>query len=156
MQELLRKAYDHKGTSFVEIYTNCRIFNDGAFDLFSNVESREEHTVFLEHGKPLLFGKNKSKGIILDGFSPRAVDLTTAGHSIDDVLIHNEQDSTLAFILANMTYHESLPRPMGVFQNISKTPYEVRVQQQIEDEIKVKGEGNLEELLRGTNSWEIK
>jgi 2-oxoglutarate ferredoxin oxidoreductase subunit beta len=155
LQDLLRKAYHHKGTAFIEIYTNCRIFNDGAFDAFTNPETRDDHTVFLEHGKPMLFGKEKKKGIKLDGFTPVVVDLNEPGHSVDEVLLHNTSDSTLAFILANMTYHVVLPRPMGVFQALDKTPYEVRVTDQIENEILKRGEGNLEELLKGENAWTI-
>ena len=155
LQQLLQKAYRHKGFSFVEIYTNCRIFNDGAFDLYTNAESRDDHTVWLEHGQPLVFGKKKDKGIVLDGFTPRVVSLTDTGRSINDVLIHNEQDSTLAFILANMTYSEELPRPMGTLQNIDRSSYEDRVVDQIQHEIETKGEGNLENLLLGNSYWEI-
>ncbi|HET9487835.1 MAG TPA: 2-oxoacid:ferredoxin oxidoreductase subunit beta [Chryseosolibacter sp.] len=153
LQELLRLAYGHKGTSFVEIYTNCRIFNDGAFDLYTNAESRDNHTIFLEHGKPLVFGKTKNKGIILDGYTPRVVNLDQGEYSINDLLIHNEKDSTLAFILANMTYSEDLPRPMGVLQSIDRAPYEERVVNQIQHEIVTKGEGDLQSLLTGESSW---
>lgn len=155
LQELLRRAFNHKGTSFVEIYTNCRIFNDGAFDLYTNAETRDDATIFLEHGKPLVFGKKKDKGIILDGYTPKVVSLDAGGYSVSDLLVHNEKDSTLAFILANMTYSETLPRPMGVLQAIERTPYEVRVSDQIKHEIETKGEGNLESLLAGGSSWAI-
>lgn len=155
LQQLLSQAYQHKGFSFVEIYTNCRIFNDGAFDLYTNVDSRDDHTIFLEHGKPLIFGKTKNKGIILDGYTPRVVNLDQGEHSVDDLLIHNEKDSTLAFILANMTYNEDLPRPMGVLQNLDRTPYEERVVTQIQNEVEAKGIGNLENLLLGSSYWEI-
>ncbi len=153
LQQLLRRAFDHKGTSFVEIYTNCRIFNDGAFDLYTNADTRDNSTVFLEHGKPLVFGKTKNKGIILDGYTPRVVNLDQGEHSVNDLLIHNEKDSTLAFILANMTYMEDLPRPMGVLQAIQRAPYEERVVNQIQHEIVTKGEGDLQSLLTGESSW---
>lgn len=153
LQQLLKRAYEHKGVAFVEIYTNCRIFNDGAFDLYTNAETRDNHTIFVEHGKPLVFGKTKNKGIILDGYTPRAVNLDQGEYSVNDLLIHNEKDSTLAFILANMTYSEDLPRPMGVLQAISRMPYEQRVTEQIEHEIVTKGEGDLQSLLTGESSW---
>lgn len=157
LQQLLLKASQHKGFSFVEIYTNCRIFNDGAFDLYTNSETREEHTVWLEHDKPLVFGKNKEKGIKLEGFTPTIIDLTEGGNSINDVLVHNEKDSTLAFILANMTYSETLPRPMGTLQNLDeRSSYEDRVVEQIQHEVETKGIGNLESLLLGGSFWEIK
>lgn len=155
LQELLRRAHNHKGTSFVEIYTNCRIFNDGAFDLYTNAETRDDHTIFLEHEKPLIFGKQKNKGITLDGYTPKVVSLDAGGYSANDLLVHNEKDSTLAFILANMTYSETLPRPMGVLQALTVKPYEVRVTEQIQHEIETKGEGNLESLLAGGSSWSI-
>jgi 2-oxoglutarate ferredoxin oxidoreductase subunit beta len=153
LQELLKRAYQHKGVSFIEIYTNCRIFNDGAFDLYTNADTRDNSTIFLEHGKPLVFGKTKNKGIILDGYTPKVVNLDQGEHSINDLLIHNEKDSTLAFILANMTYSEDLPRPMGVLQAVDRAPYEVRVANQIQHEIVTKGEGDLQTLLNGDSSW---
>ena len=155
LQQLLKRAHEHKGVSFVEIYTNCRIFNDGAFDLYTNADSRDDSTISLSHGKPLVFGKNKDKGIILDGYTPRAVNVTEAGYSVDDLLVHNEKDSTLAFILANMTYSEDLPRPMGVLQATNRVPYEQRVTNQITQEIQTKGEGDLQALLTGDSSWVI-
>ena len=155
LQQLLRRAYEHKGVSFVEIYTNCRIFNDGAFDLYSNAETRDNSTILLEHGKPLIFGKTRNKGLILDGYTPRVVDLEQGNRSINDLLVHNENDSTLAFILANMTYNEELPRPMGVLQSVTRAPYEERVENQIQHEIETKGEGDIQSLLNGESSWEI-
>ena len=153
LQLLLKRAYEHKGVSFIEIYTNCRIFNDGAFDLYTNAETRDNHTIFLEHGKTLVFGKTRNKGIIMDGYTPRVVNLDQGEHSVNDLLIHNEKDSTLAFILANMTYSEDLPRPMGVLQAISRAPYEERVVNQIQHEIVTKGEGDLQQLLQGESNW---
>jgi 2-oxoglutarate/2-oxoacid ferredoxin oxidoreductase subunit beta len=156
LQNLLLQAHQHKGFSFVEIYTNCRIFNDGAFDLYTNTDTRENHTIFLEHGKPLVFGKTKNKGIILDGYTPRVVSLEAGEYSINDLLIHNEKDSTLAFILANMTYNEALPRPMGVLQNlVDRSSYEERVVEQIQNEVEAKGIGNLESLLLGSSHWVV-
>ncbi|MFC2124921.1 2-oxoacid:ferredoxin oxidoreductase subunit beta [Bacteroidota bacterium] len=156
LQDLLKRAAQHKGVSFIEIYTNCRIFNEAAFDEFTNKETRDDRTVFLEQGKPLVFGKQRDKGLILDGFTPKVVSLTNGKYSENDLIIHDETDSTLAFILANMTYNHSLPRPMGIFQAINKPSYDQLVEKQIEHEIETKGEGDLDELLKGDNYWEIK
>jgi 2-oxoglutarate/2-oxoacid ferredoxin oxidoreductase subunit beta len=153
LQQLLKRAYEHKGVSFVEIYTNCRIFNDGAFDLYTNADTRDNSTILLEHGKPLIFGKTRNKGLILDGYTPRMVNLDQGEYSVNDLLIHNEKDSTLAFILANMTYSEDLPRPMGVLQAVNRAPYEDRVEHQIQHEIVTKGEGDIQSLLNGDSSW---
>lgn len=156
LQSLFEKAASHKGVSFIEIYTNCRIYNDGAFDLYTSKDTGPDHTVWLEHGKPLVFGKKNEKGIILDGFTPAVVSLEDGKYSVNDLLVHDEKDSTLAFILANMSYNPNLPRPMGVFQSIEKTSYEYRVEQQIKHEIDTKGEGTMEELLQGDSFWEVK
>jgi 2-oxoglutarate/2-oxoacid ferredoxin oxidoreductase subunit beta len=156
MKYLFERAAKHKGISFVEIYTNCLIFNEGAFDNFTEKEVRKEKTVVLEHGMPLVFGENEDKGIRMDGFTPVVVFLTDGKYSKDDLLVHNEKDSTLAFILANMTSDETLPRPVGVFQAIERPSYDEKVEWQIQDEINRKGEGDLELLLKGRSSWEVK
>lgn len=155
LQYLFERAAAHRGISFVEIYANCVIFNDGAFDQYTEKEQREETTVMLEHGKPLVFGKNKDKGVKLDGFNPVVVSLEDGKHSVNDLLVHNEKDSTLAFILGNMTYNSSVPRPVGVFQSIEKPTYDEKVEGQIEEVIAKLGEGDINKLLRGEDSWTI-
>jgi len=156
MQFMFERAAKHKGFAFVEVYTNCVIFNDGAFDEYTMKDSRPEHTVELIHGQPLVFGANQDKGIKLDGFTPTVVSLTDGKYSKDDLLVHNEKDSTLAFILANMTYKPNLPRPMGVFQAVDRPSYNDKVVWQLDHYSKVKGAYDLEELLKGEDSWEIK
>lgn len=156
LQGLLERAARHEGIAFIEIYTNCRIFNDGAFDKFTSKETKDDSTVWLEHGQPLVYGSKKDKGIVLDGYTPKVVSISDGKFSINDLLVHNEKDSTLASILANMTYGEDLPRPMGIFQAIDRPSYDLRVQYQIDHEIEQKGEGNLESLLLGDSYWEIK
>jgi 2-oxoglutarate ferredoxin oxidoreductase subunit beta len=150
---LFERAARHKGTAFVEIYTNCVIFNDGAFDSFRGKETRKDKTVFLEHGKPLVFGENNDKGIRLDGFKPKAVSLSD-GYSVDDLLVHNEQDSTLAFILSNMTADPELPRPLGIFRAVEVPSYEARMTDLIQREKENKG-SDLNKLLQGKDSWVI-
>ncbi|MFA6469543.1 MAG: 2-oxoacid:ferredoxin oxidoreductase subunit beta [Bacteroidota bacterium] len=155
MQSIIRRAAEHKGTSFVEIYQNCNVFNDGAFFEFTEKESKPESVVFLEHGKPLVFGKENDKGIKLDGFSPVVVSLKDGSHSIDDLLVHNEKDSTLAFILANMTYNPDLPRPVGIFLATDRPRYEVEMEKQIDSAISKRGKGSLEKLLNSGDTWVI-
>jgi 2-oxoglutarate ferredoxin oxidoreductase subunit beta len=157
LEFLFERAARHKGIAFVEVYANCVIFNDGAFDPFTKKESRKEYSVVLEHGKPLVFGENNDKGIKLDGFTPVVVSLADGKNSVNDLLVHNEHDSTLAFILANMTYNSELPRPMGVFQALERPSYDFKVDEQIAKErAKAGGEPNIMELLKGKDSWEIK
>jgi 2-oxoglutarate ferredoxin oxidoreductase subunit beta len=84
LQEILMRSYKHKGASFLEIYQNCNIFNDAAFEIFTEKSTKLDNTLFLEQGKPLLFGAQKDKGIKLDGFKPVVVDLAN-GASADDL-----------------------------------------------------------------------
>ena len=91
----------------------------------------------------------------MDGFTPRVVSLVDGKYTVDDLIVHDEYDSTLAFILANMTYVPGVPRPMGIFQSIEKPSYEQKVDDQIAHEIETKGEGDLQSLLKGSNFWEI-
>ena len=156
MKELFQRAAKHKGISFVEVYANCVIFNDGAFDLYTKKDTRDEYTVRLEHGKPLIFGDDSDKGIKLDGFKPVVVNLNDGKHSVDDLLVHDEKDTTLAFILANMSHEPSLPRPMGVFLDIDRPSYDQKVTDQIEYETKKPGAYDLQSLMRGDDYWEIK
>jgi 2-oxoglutarate ferredoxin oxidoreductase subunit beta len=155
MQTIIKRAAEHKGTSFVEIYQNCNVFNDGAFFAFTEKETKSDTVVFLEHGKPLVFGKDGDKGIKLDGFSPVVVSLTDGSHSVNDLLVHNETDSTLAFILANMTYNPELPRPVGIFLAIDRPRYEVEMEKQIDSAISKRGRGSLEKLLNSGDTWVI-
>ena len=90
LQEMVRRAEHHHGSAFLEIYQNCSVFNDGAFFQFTEKETRDDNVVYLEHGKPLLFGKNHSRGIRLNGFTPEAVDMTDGKWSASDLLVHDE------------------------------------------------------------------
>jgi 2-oxoglutarate ferredoxin oxidoreductase subunit beta len=155
LQEIVRRAEHHHGAAFVEIYQNCNVFNDGAFALFTEKGTREDHVVYLEHGKPLLFGAARDKGIVLDGFKPTVVTLADGKNSVNDVLVHDERDSTLAFILANMIHNPALPRPMGVFMALDRPAYEEMLQDQVARAKNKKGEGNLQKLLDGEETWMI-
>ncbi len=154
LQEMVRRAEKHHGSAFVEIYQNCSVFNDGAFFQYTEKESRDENVVYLEHGKPLLFAK-QTKGIRLNGFTPEAVSLADGKYSVNDMLVHNENDSTLAFILANMIHNHELPRPMGVFLSIDRPSYEDQLDQQIARMKSKKGVGDLQKLLDGDETWMI-
>jgi 2-oxoglutarate ferredoxin oxidoreductase subunit beta len=155
MKYMFERAKDHKGIAFVEVYANCVIFNDGAFDKYTKKDSRAENTVFLEHGKPLVFGDKKDKGIKLDGFKPIVVNIEDGSYSIDDLLVHDEHDSTLAFILSDMTYNPKVPRPIGVFQAIQKPSYDEKVVHQLEKHKNDPGAYDLQALLEGDNAWVI-
>ena len=147
MQYIIKRAAEHKGTSFVEIYQNCNVFNDGAFDLFTDKETKGENVLFVEHGKPMIFGKNKDKGLILEGFTPKVISLNDGKHSVNDLIVHNEKDTMLSFILARMSNIPELPRPVGVIYSVERPLYEAEISRQIQDAIQKQGEGNLEKFL---------
>ncbi|OIR05460.1 2-oxoglutarate oxidoreductase subunit KorB [mine drainage metagenome] len=158
LQQTLTRANQHKGTSFVEIYQNCSIFNDGAFEIFTEKGTKPEETLFLESGQPLIFGANKDKGVKLDGFNPVVVELGN-GVSADDLWIHDDKDFYKAQILVRMfddpRKPQHLPRPFGVFYETERPCYEDVMALQIEEVIASKGKGNLDKLLRGNEVWEI-
>ena len=156
MQAVLKKAAAHHGTAFVEIYQNCNVFNDGAFFQFTEKETKDDSVVLLEHGQPLIFGKNRDKGIRLDGFTPVVASLTDGKTSASDLLVHNEKDTTLSFILADMTYKPHLPRPIGVFLSLDRPTYEQEMVQQIENARAKRGEGDMSKLLNSGDTWVIK
>ena len=127
MGMVLERAADHRGTSFVEIYQNCNIFNDGAHRYATDKQTRDDTRLMLEHGKPLLFGKNKSKGIRLNGTEPEIVELG-GGVTEDDLLFHDERapEPSLAYLLTRMHYPH-FPEPMGVFRAVERDCYERRL-----------------------------
>lgn len=158
LQEMLIRSHAHKGSSFLEIYQNCNIFNDGAFEIFTEKSTKQEQALFLEQGKPLLFGANKDKGIRLDGLKPVLVDLNE-GFSADDCWIHDERDFYKAQILVRLfddpRIEVHMPRPFGVFYEADRACYEDIMAMQIEEAISLKGKGDLDRLLRGSEVWTI-
>lgn len=158
LQEALIRSHKHKGSSFLEIYQNCNIFNDGIFEAFTEKSSKPDNTLFLEQGKPLIFGAQQNKGIKLDGFKPVIVELGE-GVSADDLWIHDERDFYKAQILVRMfddpRIEGHLPRPFGVFYETDRPCYEDMMALQIEEVIKSKGQGELDKLLRGKETWSI-
>ena len=157
LQAMIRRAADHKGTAFIEIFQNCVIFNDGAFDKLTNKETKEDNIIVLEHGKPLIFGKNKDKGIKLEGSKPVVVDLTDGKNRVDDLLVHDEHDTSplLATLLSHFDDDPSLPTPVGVFRQISRPTYDEEIEEQIEKVKILKGEGDLEKALFNGNTWNV-
>jgi 2-oxoglutarate/2-oxoacid ferredoxin oxidoreductase subunit beta len=158
LQQLLIRANQHKGASFLEIYQNCNIFNDGAFEIFTEKSTKPDETLFLEQGKPLLFGAQQNKGIKLDGFKPVVVDVG-GEFSADDLWVHDENDFYKAQILSRMfddpRIEGHLPRPFGVFYESDRLSYEDLMTMQIDEVIKTKGKGDLDKLLRGNETWTI-
>jgi 2-oxoglutarate ferredoxin oxidoreductase subunit beta len=155
LTETLRRAAHHKGAAFVEIYQNCKIFNDGVFEYATDKSIKADNALQLEHGKPLIFGKDRNKGIRLNGLDPEVVTLG-AGVSVDDLLIHDEKaaEPSLAYLLSRMVYPE-FPECIGVYRCVERPTYEDQVNKQIEDVIKAKGRGKLEDLFASEDMWTV-
>lgn len=157
MRDVLKIANDHVGTSLVEIYQNCNVFNDGAFEVYTDKASKAETTIMVEEGQPLIFGQERDKGIRLNGMKPEIVSLKDC--SADELWIHDSSDRMKATILSRMFDNNALegglPRPFGVFYQEDRFRYEDAMQAQVEQAIAVKGEGDLDKLIRGGHSWTV-
>ena len=152
LREVLLEAQKHKGTSFVEIYQNCVIFNDGVFDEFTNKATKEEANLYLENGKPLKFGKDLSKGIILENFEPKIIDITEDTYE-SKLWIHDETSILKAQILARFNFDEEFsdfPRPFGVFYKKNRASYEETFTNQVE-----KNKPDMQQILNGNITWTV-
>lgn len=152
--ETLKRAALHQGTAMVEVYQNCNVFNDGAFNYAQDRTSREDTTLELEHGKPMIFGKKRDKGIRLNGLRPEIVELSS-GIAEDDLLFHDEKaDPMLVYMLSRMR-HPEFPEPIGVFRDVASPTYESQVQAQIDDAISARGKGDLNKLFNSGDTWVV-
>ena len=153
--ETLKRAAEHKGTAFVEVYQNCNVFNDGAWDYATDKNTKFDTVIELEHGKPLIFGKNKDKGIRLNGTEPEIVELGK-GVNPDDLLFHDEKspEPTLAYLLSRMR-HPEFPEPIGVFRAVDSPKYDVELNRQIESAKSKRGPGDLNALFTGGETWTV-
>src|SRR6266481_5617834 len=153
--ETLKRAAEHKGTAFVEVYQNCNVFNDGAWDYATDKTTKFDTVIELEHGKPLIFGKNKDKGIRLNGTEPEIVELGK-GVTEDDLLFHDEKapEPTLAYLLSRMR-HPEFPEPIGVFRDVDGPKYDVELNRQITAAREKKGEGDLNALYNSGETWTV-
>jgi len=153
-QTLLRAA-EHRGTSFVEVYQNCNVFNDGAWQYATDRETKADTIIEIEHGKPLIFGKNRNKGIRLHGMEPEVVELGK-GITEDDLLFHDEKaiEPTLAYLLSRMRYPE-FPEPIGVFRAVDAPKYEVLLNDQVDQARESRGPGDLDKLFNSGDTWVV-
>ena len=156
LKTTLKRVASHKGTAFTEILQNCNIFNDGAWDAVAEKDVRDDNILFLEHGKPLVFGKARDKGIRENGFD---IEVVTLGDGVTaaDLVVHDEQHPSpaYAFMLASMDSRPGFPTPVGVLRAIDHAAYEDQVNEQVQQIIASKGKGDLGKLLRGPETWEI-
>jgi 2-oxoglutarate ferredoxin oxidoreductase subunit beta len=152
---VLKRAAEHRGTAFVEVYQNCNVFNDGAWDYATDRDQKAETLIELEHGKPLIFGKNRDKGIRLNGMEPEIVELGK-GVSEDDLLFHDEKSSepSLAYLLSRMRYPE-FPEPIGVYRAVDRPRYDDELNRQIGIAKEKQGEGDLNKLFNSGDTWTV-
>jgi len=157
LQDMIKRVAKHKGLAFLEIYQNCNIFNDGAFAVLTEKDTKDDNVLILEHNQPMVFGKNKDKGIKLDGLKPVVIDISNGKHSINDVFVHDEFDESpvRSTILSSFTNMPGFPTPIGVFRQVFKPTYGQGLTEQIEEVKKRKGEGDLEKVLFSGNTWEV-
>jgi len=154
LQGLLYEAYKHKGTSLVEIYQNCWVFNDGAFASLTDREIKMETQLILENGKPMIFGRNQDKGLMLKGSKLEVISLTEK-NSINEVMIHDEQNKIQGLLLSELTYDKNYPTPMGVLYREEKPTYETMLHNQLATALKTRGKGDLDKLFNDSHTWEV-
>lgn len=155
MGYVFERAAAHKGVSFIEIYQNCIIFNDKTFTNVIGRETREDRMIYLEHGKPLLFGRSKKKAIRIKGLKPEIVDFENTEQP-DDLLIHDEKDvdPNYAYTLTQLEFPET-PVPFGIFRAIERPTYDGMLEAQVRDALAKKGPGDLKQLIYGTDTWKV-
>jgi 2-oxoglutarate/2-oxoacid ferredoxin oxidoreductase subunit beta len=157
LTEVLRKASQHRGSAFIEIYQNCNIFNDGAFDLLRDTSSRDDNAIRLTDGEPIRFGAGGERG----------VRMTTQGRlemvQVDEVgedalLVHDERspDPGLPFMLSRLSSGPTTPTPIGVFRNVDRPVYDELMAQQLDQAVAKRGKGDLAALLHSGDTWEIR
>ncbi|MFL6236023.1 MAG: 2-oxoacid:ferredoxin oxidoreductase subunit beta [Thermoanaerobaculia bacterium] len=155
LRDTLRRAAAHKGTAYVEIYQNCNIFNDKAFANLTDKETKDESALYLEHGKPLVFGKNKDRGIRMRGTQMEVIEL--GGElKAEDCLVWDEtqENPATAFLMAQLQ-PPHFPTPLGVFRSVEMPSYEERVIAQLQTETDRLGIGKLEDLLKAGDTWVV-
>jgi 2-oxoglutarate ferredoxin oxidoreductase subunit beta len=153
LEYVIERAANHVGTAFVEIYQNCNIFNDGAFDYATGKETKSDTTLYLEHGKPLIFGKDRDKGICVRSMRPEVVSLKDVPP--DDLLVHDETGpSSLAFLLSRMRQPD-FPEPLGVFRDVQQDRYVTLVRQQVKQAKANHPQADIQKLIDGPETWTV-
>jgi len=155
MQDVFRQAAEHDGAAFIEIYQNCNIFNDKAFSYMTEKGVREDNTLYVEDGQPLLFGAEKSKGLRLVGTRFEVVEIGSDA-SVEDCLVWDSKnpDPSMAFMLSQLA-SPAFPTPIGVLRASAEPAYEKAVVDQIEHEVEKTGHGTLESLIYSGDVWKV-
>ena len=156
LEVVLRRAAEHRGTAFVEVYQNCNVFNDNAWQYASERQTKAENTIELEHGAPLVFGQDRKRGIRLNGLNPEVVDLGN-GTTEADLLVHDEKaaEPSLAYLLSRLRYEDGFPEPIGVFRAIDAPRYEEQLAMQVASARERSGKGDLNALFGASETWTV-
>ncbi len=154
LAKMLKLMARHDGVSFLEVFQNCIIFNDKAFEAFAAKKVRDERMIYLEDGEPLRFGKDREWGLTLDGLTPHKVRIGENGVTEDDILVYDAKNPSMAYLLANLEYPE-FPVPVGVFLDVQRDIYEQSLQAQIDEAKSKPGAGDINALLAGPNTWTV-
>ncbi|MFD7882944.1 2-oxoacid:ferredoxin oxidoreductase subunit beta [Streptomyces bauhiniae] len=157
LTEVLRAAADHPGTALIEIYQNCNIFNDGAFDALKDKQRAEEALIRLEHGQPVRFGADGSRGVVRDRTGELTV-VTVTPDNEADLLIHDAHAAspTTAFALSRLADPDTLHHtPIGVFRAVDRPVYDSLMSEQLDTAIEQQGKGDLATLLAGGDTWTV-
>lgn len=160
LKECMVAAHNHRGTSVVEAMTNCVIFNNGIHKVYSDREVRADKTIILRHGEKMVYGKDKNKGLVLDGLTLKSITIGEDGYTLDDVLVHDAHTPSpvLHSMLAMM--HEmdgNLPLAMGVIRDVDGPAYDLEVARQMETEVEKLPEGHsFQNYLGGLAGWDVK
>jgi 2-oxoglutarate ferredoxin oxidoreductase subunit beta len=153
---MLRAAHEHRGASFVEIYQNCNVFNDGQFNDITKRQARDEMMINLVHGEPILFGAERQRGVMMgsDGFL-RIVEVADVG--IERILVHDQHHAhpSLAFALGRLNTDDHSPTPFGIFRSVDRPEYASAVSGQLAAAAEKKGPGDLAALLRSNGTWQV-
>jgi 2-oxoglutarate ferredoxin oxidoreductase subunit beta len=156
LQHTLERAGHHKGSAFIEVLQNCNIFNDGAWRSFTDREVRDDRMLALEHGQPMIFGKDRDHGIRLNGLRPEVVQIGVDGVTEADILVHDEhaEDPYLAFMLSRMFFPD-FPVPVGVLRDVARPTHDELMTAQVRAAIEQRGEGSLKKLLDSGETWTV-
>ncbi len=154
LQTTLERAGRHRGSVFVEVLQNCNIFNDGAHREFTDREVRDDRMLVLEHGKPMIFGRERNRGLRLNGHRPEIVTIGEDGITEADILVHDEDDPLLAAMLSTI-YWPDFPVPVGVIRSVQRPTHSELLNQQVEDAVTKRGRGNLTDLLDSGETWVV-
>lgn len=155
--DIMKAAYHHKGAAVCEILQNCVIFNNGAYDPVYTREGRKKNTIYVEDGKPLVFGENNQYGLVQEGFGLKVVEIGKDGYTLEDVLIHDSHnpDNTLQLKLAMMSNENGFPVALGVIRDVQAPTYDEAVSRQIEEVKAMKPYHSFAEMLETNDIWEV-